>query len=170
MFDLLPRDRINSVFDESRMRSDQIVKCELFDPTEITVLERNEKQNHRQIQVSPTSQTESRPFYSKADLALAGFAVAVRGRAVATRLAVRAGVRGRTVAARVAVSGRRVAMRAGVGTVGSRSPSTRGDGRQLDGQRVGTAALDARGRVLLLQHVVTHDNSIFPLIVFRSKS
>jgi hypothetical protein len=31
------------VSDESRMRSDQIVKCESFDPTEITVLERNEK-------------------------------------------------------------------------------------------------------------------------------
>jgi hypothetical protein len=43
MFDLLPRDRINCVFDESRMRSDQIVKCESLHPTEITVLERNEK-------------------------------------------------------------------------------------------------------------------------------
>jgi hypothetical protein len=31
------------VFDESRMRSDQIVKCESFDSTEITVFERNEK-------------------------------------------------------------------------------------------------------------------------------
>jgi hypothetical protein len=26
MFDLLPKDRINCVFDESRMKSDQIVK------------------------------------------------------------------------------------------------------------------------------------------------
>jgi hypothetical protein len=43
MFDLLPRDRINCVFDESRMRSDQMVKCESFDPTEGTVLERNGK-------------------------------------------------------------------------------------------------------------------------------
>jgi hypothetical protein len=43
MFDLLPKDRIDCVFDESRMRSDQIVKCESFDPTEITVLERNRK-------------------------------------------------------------------------------------------------------------------------------
>jgi hypothetical protein len=51
MFDLLPRDRINCVFDESRMKSDQIVKCESFDSTEITVLETNEKQNHLQIQV-----------------------------------------------------------------------------------------------------------------------
>jgi hypothetical protein len=41
MFDLLPKDRINCVFEEYRMRSDQIVKYELFDPTEITVLERN---------------------------------------------------------------------------------------------------------------------------------
>jgi hypothetical protein len=31
------------VFDESKMRSDQIVKCESFDSTEITILERNEK-------------------------------------------------------------------------------------------------------------------------------
>jgi hypothetical protein len=31
------------VFDESRMRFDQIVKCESFDSTEITVFERNEK-------------------------------------------------------------------------------------------------------------------------------
>jgi hypothetical protein len=31
------------VLDESRMRSDQIVICESFDPTEITVLERNAK-------------------------------------------------------------------------------------------------------------------------------
>jgi hypothetical protein len=31
------------MFDESRMRSDQIVKCESFDSTETTVLERNEK-------------------------------------------------------------------------------------------------------------------------------
>jgi hypothetical protein len=43
MFDLLPKNRINCMFDESRMRSDQMVKCESFDPTEITVLERNEK-------------------------------------------------------------------------------------------------------------------------------
>jgi hypothetical protein len=43
MFDLLPKDRINCVFDESRMKSDQIVKCKSFDPTEITILERNEK-------------------------------------------------------------------------------------------------------------------------------
>jgi hypothetical protein len=43
MFDLWPRDRINRVFDESRMKSDQMVKCESFDPTEITILERNEK-------------------------------------------------------------------------------------------------------------------------------
>jgi hypothetical protein len=43
MFDLLPADRINCLFDESRMRSDQIVKCESFDSTEITRLERNEK-------------------------------------------------------------------------------------------------------------------------------
>jgi hypothetical protein len=43
MLGLLPKDRINCVFDESRMRSDQIVKCESFDPTEITVLEGNEK-------------------------------------------------------------------------------------------------------------------------------
>jgi hypothetical protein len=43
MLDLLPKDRINCVFDESRMRSDQIVKCESFDSTEITVLERNKK-------------------------------------------------------------------------------------------------------------------------------
>jgi hypothetical protein len=43
MFDLLPKDGINSVFDESRMKSDQIVKCESFDPTEITILERNAK-------------------------------------------------------------------------------------------------------------------------------
>jgi hypothetical protein len=43
MFDLLPRDRINCVFHESRMRSDQVVKCESFDPTEITILEKNEK-------------------------------------------------------------------------------------------------------------------------------
>jgi hypothetical protein len=43
MFDLLPKDRINCVFDESRMRSDQMVKCESFDSTEITVFERNEK-------------------------------------------------------------------------------------------------------------------------------
>jgi hypothetical protein len=43
MFDLLPGDRINWVFDEFRMRSDQIVKCKSFDPNEITVLERNEK-------------------------------------------------------------------------------------------------------------------------------
>jgi hypothetical protein len=42
-FDLLPKDRINCVFDESRMRSDQIVKYESFDPTEITVLVRNGK-------------------------------------------------------------------------------------------------------------------------------
>jgi hypothetical protein len=31
------------MFNESRMRSDQIVKCESFDSTEIAVLERNEK-------------------------------------------------------------------------------------------------------------------------------
>jgi hypothetical protein len=31
------------VSDESRMRSDQVVKCESFDATEITILERNEK-------------------------------------------------------------------------------------------------------------------------------
>jgi hypothetical protein len=31
------------VFDESRMKSDQKVKCESFDPTAITTLERNEK-------------------------------------------------------------------------------------------------------------------------------
>jgi hypothetical protein len=43
MFDLLPKDRINCVFGESRTRSDQIVKCESFDSTEITILERNEK-------------------------------------------------------------------------------------------------------------------------------
>jgi hypothetical protein len=43
MFDLLPKDRINCVFDESRMKSDQIVKCESFDSTEIAILERNEK-------------------------------------------------------------------------------------------------------------------------------
>jgi hypothetical protein len=43
MFDLLPKDWINCVFDESRMRSDQIVKCESFNPTEITGLEGNEK-------------------------------------------------------------------------------------------------------------------------------
>jgi hypothetical protein len=43
MFDLLPKDRINCVFDGSKMKSDQIVKCESFDSTEITVLERNEK-------------------------------------------------------------------------------------------------------------------------------
>jgi hypothetical protein len=43
MFGLLPKDRINCVFDESRMRSDQILKCESFDSTEITVLERNGK-------------------------------------------------------------------------------------------------------------------------------
>jgi hypothetical protein len=43
MFDLLPGDRIDCVFDESRMRSDQMVKCESFDPTDTTVLERNEK-------------------------------------------------------------------------------------------------------------------------------
>jgi hypothetical protein len=43
MFDLLPKDRISCVFDESRMRFDQIVKCESFNSTEITVLERNEK-------------------------------------------------------------------------------------------------------------------------------
>jgi hypothetical protein len=43
MFDLLPRDRISCVFDESRMRSDQIAKCESFDSTDITVLEINGK-------------------------------------------------------------------------------------------------------------------------------
>jgi hypothetical protein len=43
MFDLLPKDRINCVFDESRMKSDHIVKCESFDPIEITVLEISEK-------------------------------------------------------------------------------------------------------------------------------
>jgi hypothetical protein len=43
MFDLLPRDRINCVFDESRMKSDEMVKCESLDSTEITILERNEK-------------------------------------------------------------------------------------------------------------------------------
>jgi hypothetical protein len=43
MFDLLPKDRINCVFDESRMKSDQIVKCKSFDSIEIAVLERNEK-------------------------------------------------------------------------------------------------------------------------------
>jgi hypothetical protein len=43
MFNLLPKDRINCVFDESRMRSDPIGKCESFDSTEITILERNEK-------------------------------------------------------------------------------------------------------------------------------
>jgi hypothetical protein len=43
MFDLLPKDRINRVFDESRMRSDHMVKCESFDSTEIIILERNEK-------------------------------------------------------------------------------------------------------------------------------
>jgi hypothetical protein len=43
MFDLLPKDRINCVFDKSRMRSDQIVKCKSFDSTEITIFERNEK-------------------------------------------------------------------------------------------------------------------------------
>jgi hypothetical protein len=43
MFGLLAKDGINCTFDESRMRSDQIVKCESFDPTEIAILERNEK-------------------------------------------------------------------------------------------------------------------------------
>jgi hypothetical protein len=43
MFDLLPKDRINCVFDESIMKSDQIVKSESFDSTEIAILERNEK-------------------------------------------------------------------------------------------------------------------------------
>jgi hypothetical protein len=43
MFDLLPKDRINCVFDESRMRSDQIIKRESFDSIEIAILERNEK-------------------------------------------------------------------------------------------------------------------------------
>jgi hypothetical protein len=43
MFDLWPKDRINCVFDESIMKSDQIVKCESFDLTEITILERNAK-------------------------------------------------------------------------------------------------------------------------------
>jgi hypothetical protein len=43
MFDLLPKNRINCVFNESRMKSDQMVKCESLDSTEITVLERNEK-------------------------------------------------------------------------------------------------------------------------------
>jgi hypothetical protein len=43
MFDLLPKDRINCVFDESRMKSDQRVESESFDLTEITVLERNAK-------------------------------------------------------------------------------------------------------------------------------
>jgi hypothetical protein len=51
MFDLVPGDRINCVFDESRMISGQMAKCESFDSTEITVLEGNEKRNHRQIQV-----------------------------------------------------------------------------------------------------------------------
>jgi hypothetical protein len=41
--DLLPGDRINCVFDECRMKSDQMAKCELFNSTEITILERNEK-------------------------------------------------------------------------------------------------------------------------------
>jgi hypothetical protein len=54
MFDLLPKDRINCMFDESRMRSDPMVKCESFDPTEITILEKMKKQNHRQIQVRGT--------------------------------------------------------------------------------------------------------------------
>jgi hypothetical protein len=31
------------VFDESRMKSDQIVKCESLDSTEIAILERNER-------------------------------------------------------------------------------------------------------------------------------
>jgi hypothetical protein len=43
MLDLLPKDRINCVFDESRMRYDEIAKCESFNSTEITVLGRNEK-------------------------------------------------------------------------------------------------------------------------------
>jgi hypothetical protein len=43
MFDLLPKNRINFVFNESRMKSDQMVRCESFDSTEITTLERNEK-------------------------------------------------------------------------------------------------------------------------------
>jgi hypothetical protein len=43
MFNLLPKDRINCVYDESRMKSDQMVKCESFDSTEITILERNKK-------------------------------------------------------------------------------------------------------------------------------
>jgi gas vesicle protein len=43
MFDLLPKNRINCVFDESRTKSDQMEKCESFDSTEITILERNEK-------------------------------------------------------------------------------------------------------------------------------
>jgi hypothetical protein len=43
MFDLLLKDRINCVFDESKMRSDQIIKCESFDLTEITIFERNGK-------------------------------------------------------------------------------------------------------------------------------
>jgi hypothetical protein len=43
MSDLLPMDRINCVFDESRMKSDQMVECESFDSTEITILERDEK-------------------------------------------------------------------------------------------------------------------------------
>jgi hypothetical protein len=43
IFDLLPKDRINCAFNESRVRSDQIVKCESFDPTEVTVLKKNEK-------------------------------------------------------------------------------------------------------------------------------
>jgi hypothetical protein len=53
MFDLLPKDRINYVFDEPRMKSDQIVKCELFDSTEITIVERNEK-------VEPSTNSSSR--------------------------------------------------------------------------------------------------------------
>jgi hypothetical protein len=43
MLDLLPRDRIDCVFEESRIKSDQMVKGDSFDPTEITILERNEK-------------------------------------------------------------------------------------------------------------------------------
>jgi hypothetical protein len=54
------------VFDESRIRYDQIVKCESFDPTEITVLERNEKaepsidSNSRQSEEIEGSQPKAR--------------------------------------------------------------------------------------------------------------
>jgi hypothetical protein len=39
IFDLVPKYRINLVFDESRMKSDLIAKCKLPDSIEIAILE-----------------------------------------------------------------------------------------------------------------------------------